>query len=90
MQRTPEVFERFKEQVRLEGRLVGRLEGQLSLFARRLGRPLTAPEQATVRARLDVLGADRVGDVALDLTPEALTAWLDDPDAPCAVSHVTP
>jgi hypothetical protein len=32
-------------------------------------------------ARFDTVGPDRLGDVVLDLTPEALGAWLTDPDA---------
>jgi hypothetical protein len=51
------------------------------LFARRLGRPLTAGETATLLARFDTVGPDRLGDVVFDLTPDALGAWLADPDA---------
>jgi hypothetical protein len=50
-------------------------------FARRLGRPLSAAEQSILVARLDTLGPDRLGDVVLDLSPEALGAWLSAPDA---------
>jgi Uma2 family endonuclease len=51
------------------------------LFARRLGRPLTEGETATLLARFDTVGPDRLGDVVLDLTPDALAHWLTDPDA---------
>jgi hypothetical protein len=50
------------------------------LFERRLGRPLTSDEHYTLRERLDRLGAARLGDVALDFSPEALAAWLSDPE----------
>jgi hypothetical protein len=50
-------------------------------FSRRLGRPITDTERAELLRRLDTLGADRIGDVVLDLTPHALAAWLADPDA---------
>jgi hypothetical protein len=35
----------------------------------------------TLHDRLGRLGADRLGDVVLDLAPEALAAWLADPTA---------
>lgn len=50
-------------------------------FARRLGRPLSAAEQSILVARLDTLGPDRLGDVVLDLSPDALSEWLSAPDA---------
>jgi flagellar biosynthesis/type III secretory pathway protein FliH len=53
----------------------------LRLFSRRLDRALTASERDVVVARLDSLGADRLGDVVLDLPAPALAAWLADPDA---------
>ncbi len=53
----------------------------LRQFARRLGRVLTEDEQRIVVARLDTVGADRLGDVVLDLDPEALAQWLADPEA---------
>lgn len=51
------------------------------LFERRLGRALTEQEHALLRSRLDRLGASRLGDVVLDLSAEALGAWLADPEA---------
>jgi hypothetical protein len=50
-------------------------------FQRRLGRAITAAEHRELLRRVDTLGAARLGDVVLDLTPEALAAWLADPDA---------
>ena len=50
-------------------------------FERRLGRALTDAERDVLRARLTTLGAERLGDVALDGDAEALVAWLDDPSA---------
>ncbi len=50
-------------------------------FQRRLGRVITAAEHRELLRRVDTLGAARLGDVVLDLTPEALAAWLADPDA---------
>ena len=51
-------------------------------FSRRLGRALTPQERATLVRRLDTHGADRLGDVVLDLSDTQLAAWLDDPAAP--------
>ena len=50
-------------------------------FERKLGRTLAAEERATLRARLVSLGAERLGDVVLDLDGPALLAWLVDPAA---------
>jgi len=73
---------------RKEGELRGELKGVqkglqplLRQFARRLGRDLTEPERAEVLARFDTVGADRLGDVVLDLSPAELAAWLGDPQA---------
>jgi hypothetical protein len=45
-------------------------------FERRLARELTATERATLLERLRKEGAERLGDVVLDLSPEDLAAWL--------------
>ena len=50
-------------------------------FGRRRKRHLAEHEQAMLARRLDTLGADRLRDVVLDLSAEALKAWMDDPDA---------
>ena len=66
------------------GRTEGLTEGLRVLervFARRVGRPITAAEHAELLRRLDTLGPDRIGEVVFDLAPEALAAWLADPDA---------
>ena len=57
---------------------IGLVERQ---FQRRLGRPVTAEEHRTLVRRLGTLGPARVGDVVLDLSSDALAAWLADPDA---------
>jgi hypothetical protein len=53
----------------------------LRLFERRLARPLTDPERKIITDRLDTLGPERLGDVVLDLAPDALASWLADPEA---------
>ena len=53
----------------------------LRQFSRRLGRALTDDERAVVTARLNTLGADRLGDVVLDLSALDLAVWLADPAA---------
>jgi hypothetical protein len=50
-------------------------------FSRRLGRSLTPQEHATLVRRLDTHGADRLGDVVLDLSATQLAVWLEDPAA---------
>ncbi|UQA58386.1 hypothetical protein [Polyangium aurulentum] len=57
----------------------GRKEGLAvlaHLFERRLARPLTASERAILVERLREQGAERLGDVVLDLSPEDLATWL--------------
>jgi hypothetical protein len=73
--------QRGREQGIEQGIKQGLLQGLQHQFARRLGRPLTEGETATLLARFDTVGPDRLGDVVLDLTPDALAAWLTDPDA---------
>ncbi len=77
-----------REAGRDEGLKKGRDEGlELGLlplqrqFARRLGRALTEEERATLLARFDTAGPERLGDVVLDLDPETLGQWLADPEA---------
>ncbi|MFO0610137.1 MAG: hypothetical protein U0324_43660 [Polyangiales bacterium] len=67
-----------------EGRRLGRAEGLrpiLHLLERRLARPLTDAEHTRLAARFDLVGPERLGDVVFDLTPDALAAWLADPNA---------
>ena len=62
-----------------EGEEIG-LSAGLSPLARicerRLGRPLSEAERGRLLARLAEVGPERLGDVALDLPPEALATWL--------------
>lgn len=51
------------------------------LFARKMGRPLSGRERAIIAERLNSLGPERLGDVALDLDGPALAAWLANPRA---------
>ncbi|MBI5515319.1 MAG: hypothetical protein HY909_16190 [Deltaproteobacteria bacterium] len=51
------------------------------LFERRLARALTDEERVALRARIAVVGPERLGDVVLDLSPAELGAWLGDPTA---------
>lgn len=73
----PEVTRELRDDAERRGALQS-LEHQ---FARRLGRPLTPGDHATLAERLSALGADRLGDVVLDLDRDALAQWLADPDA---------
>jgi hypothetical protein len=57
------------------------LEPIAHLFERRLARPLTPAERDTLLRRHRALGATRLSDVVLDLSPDALAAWLATPDA---------
>ena len=57
------------------------LEPVIHLFTRKLDRPLTDRERATLVRRLDTLGPGRLGDVVLDLDGTALAAWLANPRA---------
>ena len=50
-------------------------------FEKRLTRALTEEERAQLGEKLDRLGADRVSDVVLELTKDALASWLQDPQA---------
>jgi hypothetical protein len=50
-------------------------------FERRLARALTSAERGVLVRRLGTLGPERLGDLVLDFTPEALAAWLAAPDA---------
>jgi hypothetical protein len=68
-------------EVKLEGKREGTLETVARLFERRLHRALTERERDALAARFDLVGPDRLGDVVLDLDPDALAAWLADPAA---------
>jgi flagellar biosynthesis/type III secretory pathway protein FliH len=73
-----------RKEGRREGRQEGRQEGLAPLvrqFERRLGRALTDKERERIDKRLKRLGADRLGDVVLDLSSEELATWLATPRA---------
>ena len=77
-------YERDQARARDEGLSQGLSQGRLLLthqFERRLGRALSDGERATLAERLRTVGPVRLGDVVLDLAPDALAAWLADPDA---------
>jgi flagellar biosynthesis/type III secretory pathway protein FliH len=67
--------EESEQRILEKGRMEG-LEPLVHQFERRLARPLTASERATLVERLREQGAKRVGDVVLDLSPEDLATWL--------------
>jgi hypothetical protein len=79
------VFSQGRQKGKLEGKLEGKIEEQQEMLARfyqkRLGRGLTEDERAVLFGRILTLGVDRLDDVLFDLSPEALAAWLHDPDA---------
>lgn len=75
-ERLPEVREGFVDEGREQG-----LEPLVHLFERRLTRKLTEAEHRVLHERLTRLGANRLGDVVLDLSADALDAWLGDPNA---------
>lgn len=52
-----------------------------ALLARRLHRELTPEEQGILSARVPTLDPERAASVVLDLSDEALLAWLHGPDA---------
>jgi hypothetical protein len=74
-----------RDEARREGLTEGRKERQLrvlaSQFEKKLGRPLTEAEHPVLAERLDRLGPDRLDDVRLGLSADALTTWLADPSA---------
>jgi len=76
--------EKYLETLKKKGRKEGIKKGiavLVQLCARRLGRPLTRGETATLGARLDTVGPERLAEVVMDSDAEALAAWLADPDA---------
>jgi predicted transposase YdaD len=84
-----QAWELRKSELRAEGRLEGKLEGKLEgtlgtltrLFEHRLHRNLSETERAILATRIDRLGAERLGNVVLDLDATQLAAWLADPAA---------
>ena len=79
-----EIYDSLINQGKTEGLRAGLQRGLGPLvhqFVRKLGRPLTDDEQATIVQRLGTIGPDRLGDVPIDFEAEALAAWLADPQA---------
>lgn len=76
-----ELMEAFETKAMQKGRAEGWLAPLAHQFERRLGRRLREDERALLQERTQALGPDRVGDVVLDLSADALAAWLADPDA---------
>jgi hypothetical protein len=74
---TREWFEQYLRQIEDRGqlRVIARLIGK------RLGRSLTEAERAMLAERLDRLGGERIDDVVLSFSTDALAAWLADPSA---------
>lgn len=72
------------------GEQVGRGQGMRALLVhlteRRLRRPLSETERLALNDRIETLGAEQVSDVVIDLSPEALAAWLAEGEGPSAPS----
>ncbi|WP_433937317.1 hypothetical protein AB3662_22045 [Sorangium cellulosum] len=78
---TREWYEQWNARRMKEAEERWQLQMTARLCAIRLGRPLTEAETATLAERLDRLREDRVGEVVLSSSAEALAAWLSDPNA---------
>ena len=63
----------------IEAGTVATLEHQ---FARRLSRPLTDAERATLHAQVKAHGSEHIGDLVLDLSADDLARWIASPEAP--------
>ncbi|MGK3962737.1 hypothetical protein WMF38_00935 [Sorangium sp. So ce118] len=63
------------------GHELGQLQMAARLCAIRLGRPLTEAETAALAERIERLHDDRVGEVVLSFSADALVGWLADPNA---------
>ncbi|WP_434045150.1 MULTISPECIES: hypothetical protein [Sorangium] len=86
-------FEQLKQSLRdearkealQEGLKEGLKEGQIralaEMFEKKLGRTLAEPERSVLTERFDRLGLSRLDDVRLELSADALAAWLADPAA---------
>jgi len=73
-------FPELADSLKKEGMEHG-LQPLVHQFERRMRRTLSEVEILTLQERLDRLGANRLGDVVLDLSPEDLGTWLSDPSA---------
>jgi hypothetical protein len=65
-----------------DGHREGLLDATAQLFEKRLGRSLDEAERKTLAERLRRLGQERVGDVVLSFSADAVPRWLADPSAP--------
>ena len=74
---TPHVRQRLID----EGAANVRRQELTSLFEHRLKRPLTPEEGPVLLARIETLSPERLRTIVLDLSAEALAAWLADPEA---------
>jgi hypothetical protein len=81
LRKDPEAGRPLVEKGRQEGLEQGRALECERLYERRLGRALREGERATLHERWSRLGAERVEDMLLDASAEALAAWLTDPVA---------
>lgn len=70
----------FTSKIYRRGHDEGRVEGQQSVLVhqleRRLRRALTHAEQQAFVAQVNALGAERVGDLVVDLDAGSLAAWV--------------
>ncbi|WP_437953749.1 hypothetical protein WME98_25875 [Sorangium sp. So ce296] len=64
-----------------EGLRAGQLQALATQFEKKLDRPLAETERSVLAERSDRLGLDRLDDVRLALSTDALAAWLADPAA---------
>ncbi|UQA58746.1 hypothetical protein [Polyangium aurulentum] len=71
-----EWYRQFERDLANRFKTEGQLQPLAHQFERRLARPLSPSERATLAERLREQGAERVSDVVLDLSPEDLAAWL--------------
>jgi len=75
------VYQMGKVDGKQEGELKGELKAVIQVCERRLGRVLSEGERAVLPQRLGTLGLARLLDVPLELSADALAAWLADPAA---------
>ncbi len=76
LEHSPEVRQEIFDEGVLEG-----LKPLVRLFERRLARALAPAERAQLAQRVREQGAERVGDLVLDLTTDELAAWLATPNS---------
>lgn len=82
-------FEQLKQSIRdeawkealQEGLKEGQIRAGAEMFQKKLGRPLAEAEHSELAARFERLGLSRLDDVRLELSADALAAWLADPEA---------